>query len=113
MLTSLWELVHQPGFDLSTNVSSVRRNLQTSLEGLTGVPYNSNYLDGPAKSLVEQFKRQRCTAKKFLQTKSHLGWMATIEIKVFIQMYAPFKSSIVTPQLNIYYLDLDFEDNSN
>ena len=84
MLTTLWELVHQPGFDLSSNYSSVKRNLKTSLEGLTGVPYTSNFLDGPAESLVERFRRQRCSAKKFLQTKSHLGWMATFEIKVFI-----------------------------
>ena len=81
-MPSLWELVSQPGFQLTSNLSSTKRSLQAKLEHLTGVAYTSNLLDSPALDLVSRFKIKRVSPKKFLASPTERAWMAAVYIQV-------------------------------
>ena len=82
-MLSLLDLVNQPGFQLTSNLSSTKRSLQGSVIALTGVLYTSySYLDTPALDLVSRFKTKKVSPKRFLASPTEIVWMAAVFIQV-------------------------------
>ena len=81
-MPTLLDLVRQPGFQLTSNYSSTRRSLRTSLQQLAGTTYSLDFFEIPAKDLVDRFTRRRISPEKFLKSPTERTWMAAVTIKV-------------------------------
>ena len=81
-MPTLLDLVLQPGFQLTSNYSSTRRSLRTSLQQLTGTTCSLDFLETPARDLVDRYARRKISQQKFLKSPTERGWMAAVMIQV-------------------------------
>ena len=81
-MVTLKDLVCQPGFCLTTSITSTVRSLKRELEALTGHTYtNTNFLYPLAESLTSRFRAKKAPPDKFKRSPSNQIWMSSQQVK--------------------------------